>query len=409
MTKIKGAPSGPATVFDRLFGAPNAASGEYLQPGDARYAHAGKFALLGAGAVIALVSCGQKPAPAAEMTGAESSAGASQLQAMRVTTVAQRDLSEDVRATGRLVVREEVAVGTELTGYRVADVMVDEGDRVKKGQPLARLDDTLLRAQIAQAEATLAQQKASATLRKNQFDRASSLGQAGALSVDAVDQARAAWETASAALMAAEAAVNEMRVRQARMVLRAPEGGVILQRSIRPGDISSVASSTPYFRIARDGLVELDAELPDSRLADVKVGDGAKVHLPTGETISGKVRFVSPRVDQNTNLGRVRIELPYDQALRPGSFAEAMFDGSAGEALTVLSSAVRYEAGGPVLMVVDDKNVVRRTPVKLGSRFGDYVQIVEGVSAGARVLATGAAFTLDGDVIQPVADSAEAK
>ncbi len=368
--------------------------------------HPGKFLLLGAGAVIALGSCGQKPAPAAEMSNVAVPAG--QSQAMRVTTIAQRDLSEDVRATGRLVVREEVAVGTELTGYRVADVMVDEGDQVKKGQALARLDDTLLRAQIAQAEATLAQQKASAGLRKNQFERAESLGKAGALSVDAVDQARAAFETANAALMAAEAAVNEMRVRQARMVLRAPEGGVILQRAIRPGDISTVASATPYFRIARDGLVELDAEMPDRRLADIKVGDTATVHLPTGQSLQGKVRFVSPRVDQNTNLGRVRIEMGYNVALRPGSFAEATFDGVASETVTVRGSAVRYEAGGPVLMVVDQNNQVRRTPVTLGERYGDFVQVVEGPPAGTRVLATGAAFTLDGDVIQPISEDAAA-
>jgi len=404
MTKIKGASSDPATVFDRLFGAKGSPASADAGHGEFRVSQHGKFLLAGAGAVIALVSCGQKPAPASELTAAEKPTG--QSQAMRVTTVAQRDLSEDVRATGRLVVREEVAVGTELTGYRVADVLVDEGDVVKKGQPLARLDDTLLRAQITQAEATLAQQKANATLRKNQFERAKSLGDAGALSVDAVDQARAAYDTANAALMAAEASVNEMRVRQARMTLRAPEGGVILQRSLRPGDISSVASASPYFRIARDGLVELDAELPDSRLSDIKVGDAATVHLPTGEAIAGKVRFISPRVDQTTNLGRVRIEMPYNEALRPGSFGEVTFDGVASANLTVLGSAVRYEAGGPVLMVVDDKNTVHRTPVRLGERYGDYIQVVEGPPAGSRVLATGAAFTLDGDVIEPITDTA---
>lgn len=406
MTKIKGASPDPATVFDRLFGAQTPTRAPRVQSDGPRSMQHGKLLLLGAGAVIALGSCGQKPAPAAEMTGSEVQRG--QSQAMRVTSVAHRDLSEDVRATGRLVVREEVAVGTELTGYRVADVMVDEGDRVKKGQPLARLDDTLLRAQIAQAEATLAQQKANASLRKNQFDRAESLGKAGALSVDAVDQARAAYETANAALMAAEAAVNEMRVRQARMTLRAPEGGMILQRSLRPGDISSVASASPYFRIARDGLVELDAEMPDSRLADIKVGDPATVHLPTGEAIAGKVRFISPRVDPTTNLGRIRIEMPYNEALRPGSFGEVTFDGVKSATLTVLGSAVRYEAGGPALMVVDEENRVRRSPVKLGERYGEYIQVVEGPAAGTRVLATGAAFTLEGDVIEPITETAGA-
>ena len=72
--------------------------------------------------------------------------------------------------------------------------------------------------------------------------------------------------------------------------------------------------------------------------------------------------------------------------------------------LTVPASAVRYEAGGPVLMVLDNTNTVHRTPVKLGERVGDFVQIVEGPAAGVMVLAIGASFTLDGDVITPVED-----
>ncbi len=116
-------------------------------------------------AALALNSCGQKPAPAETIPAAETAAQAGQAgapQAMRVTRIAQRDLSDEITGTGRLVVREEAAVGTELSGYRVEKVYVDEGDWVKAGQPLAKMDDTLLKAQIAQAVATLAQQKASA-------------------------------------------------------------------------------------------------------------------------------------------------------------------------------------------------------------------------------------------------------
>ena len=121
-------------------------------------------------------------------------------------------------------------------------------------------------------------------------------------------------------------------------------------------------------------------------------------HLP-------QVRFVSPRVDLNTNLGRARIELPYDPDLRPGSFAEARFNASSTGVLSVPASAIRYEAGGASVMVVDEANTVHQTPVKLGQRSGDYVQLIDGPPAGSRVLATGSAFTLDGDVIKPTSDA----
>jgi HlyD family secretion protein len=289
----------------------------------------------------------------------------------------------------------------------VQSVLVDEGDWVKQGQALARLDDTLLQAQIAQAEAELATQKAMAQFRASQLARAESLTQEGAFSKELLEQRRMEAMSSDAGLLASQAAVNEMKQRQARMTLRAPVGGVILQRSLRPGDISG-SGGAPYFRIAREGLVELDAELPDAKLSQLKVGDGATVTLPTGERIEGKIRFISPRVDESTGLGRARIEMPYNPSLRAGSYAQASFGASTGEGLTVPASAIRYEAGGPGVMVVDDANRVSRTPVKLGDRIGDFVQVLEGPPAGSRVLAMGSAFTLEGDVITPIEDEAVA-
>jgi HlyD family secretion protein len=349
-------------------------------------------------AALALGACGQKPAPAEAANPAQSA-----VQSVRVTRVAQRPLADQIVATGRLVVREEAAVGSELPGYRVAQVYVDEGDWVKQGQQLARLDDTLLQAQIAQAEATLATQQANADFKKGQLDRAEALTREGAFSKEQLEQRRMESAGAAASLLASKAAVNEMKVRQARMVLRAPVGGMILQRTLRPGDISG-AGTTPYFRIARDGLVELDAELPDARLSQIREGDPVSVALPTGETLAGKVRFVSPRVDQSSGLGRARVEMPFSKSLRPGSFAEGRFNGTSKDALTVMASAIRYEAAGPGLMVLDAKNKVSRVPVKLGERTGDYVQLIEGPPAGSRVLAVGAAFTLEGDTVNPVED-----
>jgi HlyD family secretion protein len=355
---------------------------------------------------LALHSCGQKPAPAAESATHQNEAKAASgaVQAMRVTRVAARDISGQITASGRLVVKEEAAVGSELPGYRVSQVYVDEGDWVKQGQALARLDDSLLQAQIAQAEATLATQKANVVFKQSQLDRGEMLATEGAFSKEQLEQRRMETAGAKASLMASEAAVNEMKVRSARMTLRAPVSGSVLQRAIRPGDISgaSAGTGTPYFRIARDGLIELDAELPDSKLSQVHEGDKATVRLASGEVIQGKVRFISPRVDANTSLGKARISMPFDKALRPGAFGEAVFTGTSSGAVTVPASAIRYEAGGPAVMLVGDGNKVSKVPVKLGNRNGDFVELIEGPPPGSRVLQTGAAFTLDGDVIEPI-------
>lgn len=367
--------------------------------------------IAGAGVMaFTLHACGGKPAPAEEAAAAEATADTSASQAMRVTRIEARNLADEVLATGRLVVREEAAVGSELSGYRVSAVYVDEGDWVKQGQPMARLDDALLQAQIAQAEATLKTQKASWDFKKSQLARAESLTIEGAFSKELLEQRRMEAASAEAGYIASEAGVNEMKVRQSRMVLRAPVSGVVLQRTLRPGDIASVASGSPYFRIARDGLIELDAELPDAKISLINKDTRATVILGSGQTMTGKVRFISPRVDQNTSLGRARIELPFDLSLRPGSFAEAHFETASTGVLSVPAGAIRYEAGGASVMLVDDQNRVKQVPVKLGQRAGDYVQLIDGPPAGSRVLATGSAFTLDGDVIKPVeqADAAAA-
>lgn len=362
-------------------------------------------AIAGAGTLfLGLHACGQKPAPAEEASATAMAASAG--QAMRVTQIEARNLAEEIVATGRLVVREEAAVGSELPGYRVAAVYVDEGDWVKQGQAMAKLDDALLQAQIAQAEATLATQKASLDFKRSQLARAEALQREGAFSKELLEQRRMETAGAEASLAASQAQVNEIKVRQARMTLRAPVGGMVLQRAIRPGDISGGAT-TPYFRIAREGLIELDAELPDSKLALLKEGSPAMVTLTTGETIQGKVRFISPRVDANTSLGRARILLPFDKGLRPGSFAQARFGATGADGVVAVpASAVRYESGGPSVMVVDANNRVKQTPVKLGERTGDYVQLIDGPPAGTRVLAVGSSFTLDGDIISPVEDGA---
>lgn len=356
--------------------------------------------LIGAGlAALAMNACGQKPAPAELPIEPKADASA---QAMRVVRVEKRTVADGMTATGRLVIREEAAVGAEIAGFPVLEVRADVGDWVKKGQPLAVLDGTLLRAQIAQAEANLAQLESSAKFREGQAQRVAGLETTGALSVEAIEQRRAEAVSARAAVAASKAGLEEMRTRERRLVLRAPVSGMVLQRNINPGVISSVGGASPYFRIARDGLVELNAELPTDLLAQLKTKEKAQVVLSNGKTIHGSIRFLSPTVQEATSLGNARIALPFDPDLRAGSFAEARFSEGKREVLTVPSSAVRYEAGGPVLMVVNEANKVQKASVKLGRRYGDLLEVLDGAPAGTRVLETGTAFTLEGDVVRPV-------
>jgi HlyD family secretion protein len=330
-------------------------------------------------ATTALAGCGKKEKAAADP--------AATAPTVSVTTLQRRVLGGGVSASGALVSREEAAVGSELSGYRVAYVRADEGDWVRAGQALAQLDDTLLRAQIDQQAAQTAQAEA-------QANRVAGLDNEGVLSKEQI-------ETRRFQALAAKAALAEMKTRQSRMTIVAPVSGRILERTVRPGDVAGGA--TTWFRIARDGLVELDAQLNETDVAKIRPGQSVQVSLPSGANVNGQVRLVSPRIDPNTKLAGVRVRLPVRDDLRPGGFARATFHPVGAASIAAPESAVRYGADGAAVVTVGSDNRTHIVPVKTGARSGGLVELVQGPPAGSRVLLGASAFALDGDLVRPVA------
>jgi len=329
-------------------------------------------------AVTALAGCQKKPDPA----------GPSDSRAVRVARVESRAMAGGMKASGVFISREEAAVGTDITGYRVASVAVDQGAWVRKGQPLVMLDDSLLRAQIDQA-------KAQALQAEDQAKRVAGLDNAGVLSEEQIETRRIQAKVSLAAL-------QDLQVRESHMIVRAPVSGLVLERNVRPGDIASAGSSTPMFRMARDGLIELNAEVAEGDMAHIRVGDTAVVTLPSGAEVSGHVRLIDPQVDATTKLGHVRVLLPVRPDLRPGGFGRATFSGLSQANLTVPEQAIRYDADGASVMVVGADNKVTQVPVRTGRRAAGIVELVQGPAAGSRVLLGAASFVLPGDLVKPI-------
>jgi HlyD family secretion protein len=348
-------------------------------------------ALIGA---LALGAC-QKPATkaAAEATP----------RAVRVARVVNEPLASALTVSGLLTPREEAAVTSELNGYKVEKVFVDQGDWVKAGQPLAQLDDTLLRAQIAEQAAVVTQQVLAAERAESQAKNVEGLDNKGVLSQEDIDTRRYQAKSARAAAVAAQAQLDDLKTRQARLTLRAPVSGPVLARNVRPGDLpAGAASGQPLFRIARDGLMEIDAEVPEADLSKLKAGQKAEATLPDGSRVSGVIRLISPEVDQTTKLGRARILLPVSPNLRAGGYAYARLPGVKSNGLVAPDRAVSYDADGAAVYVVDPSNRVHRVAVRTGERSGGFVELLQGPPVGSRVLVTGASFVLDGDKVAPV-------
>jgi HlyD family secretion protein len=343
-------------------------------------------------AALALAGC-QKPKP--KVTEAENA------RAMRVVQLQLAAITGALTASGDLIPREEAAVLPEVSGYRVARVLVDVGDYVKKGQTLVELDPALVQAQIAQAEAVANQAQVQALQAADQAARVKDLDNAGVISQEAIDQRRFQARAAQATANAQAAALKDIRTRASKLAVTAPVSGVILERTVRPGDMSAAGGSTPWFRLARDNEIELAAQVSEDDLGNIHPGQHAQVTLPGGETVTGVVRLVSPQIDVQSKLGTVRVHLPVRPDIRAGGFARAVFGEATGTVLAAPETAVRYDADGASVMVVGRDNRVKKALVQTGSRGAGLVQLVKGPPAGSRVVLNAAAFLLDGDLIKP--------
>lgn len=315
-------------------------------------------------------------------------------QTVTTAFAAQREVSGALSASGRLLPREEIAVAADLNGFRVLRVLVEEGTRVRAGETLAVLDDSLLRSQIDQVRAALAQQTVAAEQATAQANRVAGIDGQGVLSGEAIESRRFAVRSSRSALAASRAQLNDLLVRQSHLQIRAPADGVILERTVRPGDTSS--SGTAMFRMARGNQIELYAELPESEIARTSVGDPADVILASGRRLQGSVRLIGMRVDPQTGLAIARIALPPDPELRQGGFAEARFTRNF-SLLAVPEAAIHYNADGASVSVVDDRSRIRAVAVRTGRRAEGLVEIVAGLRAGTRVAVKGSAFVLNGD------------
>ncbi|HWF00045.1 MAG TPA: efflux RND transporter periplasmic adaptor subunit [Caulobacteraceae bacterium] len=320
-----------------------------------------------------------------------------QARVVSVVAVAPHEIQGGVVASGPLVPREELDIFPQLTTYRALQVLVDEGSWVKAGQPLARLDDTLLRAQLAQQDALARQQKILADRADQEAARVKGLDKEGILSQEQIDQRRFAAESARAQASAQTAAAEDVRTREALMVVRAPSAGLVYERNVRIGD---VGGSTPWFRIARDGQVELAADVSEDAVEKIKVGAPVKVTLADQTQVNGVVRLVSPGVDAQTRLGRVRVALPVRPDIRAGGFARGAFLGVSHSSSAVPETAVRYDANGASVLVVGQGGRVVAVPVVTGQHGDGFVELLKGPPDGAMVVKSAATMLTPGDIVE---------
>jgi len=314
-----------------------------------------------------------------------------------------RLFTDEVSFVANLEPEEQAAVVAKLAGKTVLGVLVDIGAQVKAGQVLAVLDDSLLKPQLAQAEATVEKARAvlsqattqRETARKD-FARYEQLYRENVISGQQFDHAKGQVELAeagetSARKQLAEAASgrNQIGVLMGYHVLRAPISGVIAARYIDPGDTSS--AEKPSFLINRQERVKVKGSVPENAFAKLRVGQEGTVSLDAldGKAVKGRVARLSPAIDPVTRTGQAELILQAEDGLKPGMYARVTLNVGSHEGLAVPREAVKSLAGtGEKRVFLEKAGKAESRMVRTGAEESDFIEIVDGLRPGEAVIVT---------------------
>ncbi len=314
-----------------------------------------------------------------------------------------RDWPQELHASGAVAAWEEIVVSPETGGLRIAELLVNAGDRVVRGQLLARLADDTVRAELAKQRALVAQAEASLQQAASNLQRARSVDVAGALSPQKLDEYQAADATARAALASAQADLQSAQLKLSQTRIVASDAGIVASKSGVVGNVASVG--TELYRLIRQGRIEWRAELDARQLALVATGQLAEVQLPGGQAVAGRVRLVSPTLSTSTGRGIVYVSLDTSAAARAGIFVNGTIALQRKPAVTLPDAAVTLRDGRSYVHLVGNEGQVASRPVVTGRRQGERVEIVTGLDAGALVVAKGGAFLSDGAMVTVVSST----
>jgi HlyD family secretion protein len=316
-----------------------------------------------------------------------------------VTQVGVSTVPTTIEIIGTINARYDMPIGVEGDGGRIAAIYVEAGDRVKRGQSLARLDVSVLTPQVANLRAALDQSRAEADLADAEYKRA--------LAVEETQRRKSSSVTAAAKVKVAEAMLAEAQAKLARAEVRAPSDGLILTRNVEVGQ-TVTAGGTTLFRLSENGEVELRGEVAEQDLPLLKVGQAVSVKLTGSPRVyPGRVRLLGAVIDPQTRLGMVRVSLQPDPNLRPGAFARAEVTVSNAERTVLPQTAVLTDEKGSYVLVVDAGNKLERRTVHVSGVAGNGVTISDGVKYKEEVVATAGAFLQAGEVVNPVLKTAD--
>ena len=354
----------------------------------------------------ALAACG-RGGEAAEREGAGGPGGRGGManRVVPVETVAAErgSIARAITVSGVIQPIRTVGVNSQLPGALLS-VHVEEGDVVRRGTIMARLDDRELRAQLASAQASFQVAEAA-------YERAEQLRERKVITLPEYERDRTAFAAATAQL-------EQLRTRIGYATVVAPTRGVVTEKNVETGDV--VGSQTRLFTLADVDTLVVRVGVSELDVVELAVGSPAQVTLDAfpGRALQGRIRRIFPTADPSTRLVPVEVALvDPGQMLRPGYLARVTFALGAREGvLLVPANALVSGAGSTSVFVVDQGRALRRS-VATGLTSEGRVEVTAGLEEGEAVITAGNSQLRDGAQVRvvegpagtPVADSGAAQ
>ncbi len=323
---------------------------------------------------------------------------------VQVVTAQQQPVIVDLKLTGTIEARDSLDLGFRQSG-RVIEVLVDQGDRVAAGDPLARLDSVQQDQALDVARASLAAAAAMQSQARLASERAAALLDRGVGTLAARDAAVQAMSEADGVVERAESGLDQARTAVNDTVLRAPHDAIVISRGVAPGQVVGAAQAA--FRLATlDGL-EAVFDAPDHPALVTALGSSVRLQtldfdLPD---MPGIVTEVAPLVDpqRRTVTVRARIDgVASDMALL-GAAVEGHVNLAMDEGIAVPWTALMRDGNHASVWIVGDDNRVSMAPVQIGQFANDTVFLTGGVTAGQKVVGAGSQLLYPGRQVRAAA------
>lgn len=314
---------------------------------------------------------------------------------VQIATATTADWPETIQVSGPIAAWQEAIIGSEISGQRLVELRVNIGDRVKKGEVLARYNTDTLQAEQAELQATWRQAESNRV-------RAISLQDSGAMSSQEIEN-----YTNQAAIAKAQLDAKNLQLHYATVV--APDDGIISARTATLGAVGAVGGE--LFRLILNNRLEWRGELDARQLAQAKIGQTIALVLPDGSTAHATIRQLSPALDVQSRMATAYADIAPGSHARAGMYAKGTIAMQTHSAIVVpaVSVVIRdgrsyvFTVGGGVFTVGGGAapKVVQRA-VTTGRHEGSAVEIIAGLDKGAHVVTQGAGFLNDGDTVRVV-------